>query len=142
MAHNLTHQVKTVRVVNATVAGTTEVDSTAVDMTGFEAVRFVAGFGTLTAGQVTKLAIQESSDNSSWGASITGTITAAMADGDSNKLLITDLYIPTKRYVRAAVIRGAQNAVIDFVIAELYRASVMQVAADASVSAQIVASTL
>ena len=51
LPHNLTHNVKTVRVINATAAGTSDVNGATVDMQGFEAVRFLVGFGTLTASQ-------------------------------------------------------------------------------------------
>lgn len=142
MRHNLTSSVKTVRVMNAVAAGTTVQNSTGVDMTGYEAVRFVALLGALTATQVTNLGIQESDDNATWGATIAATQTANAADADGNKLLITDLFRPTKRYVRAVVSRGTANAVIDGVLAELYRAANAAVSADATVSAQKIASTV
>ena len=46
---------------------------------------------------------------------------ATMLDGDSNKCLVVDIFQPVTRYVRARVQRGTANAVIDCVIAILYR---------------------
>ena len=55
---------------------------------------------------------------------------------DSNKTLIVDLWRPTKRYVRAVVVRGTANAVVDGVILELYRSKTKGVTADTTVSQQ------
>lgn len=136
MPQNLTPNVKTIRVSNAVAAGTTDIDCTAVDMTGYNSVRFIALFGTLTTTHVTKLVIKQSSDNGStddYTTILTGT---AMADGDSNKVLIAEVNFPGKRYVRCTVDRGTANAVIDGVIAELFNADLRPVTADSSVSAQ------
>lgn len=103
---------KTTRVINATAAGTTAVNGTGVDMQDFESVKFEVSIGTLSATQVTSLKAQGSSDNSTW-ADITGAATAAMADGDSNKMLILEVYRPQQRYVRCVVNRGTANAVVD-----------------------------
>jgi hypothetical protein len=133
--HNLTHNVVTSVVLREVAAGTTSTASSAVDTLGYAGVRFVAGFGTLTASQVTNLKAQHSDDNSTW-ADIAGTATANLADADGGKLLIVDVFKPTKRYVRASVQRGTANAVINGVIAERYRAAFGGTTADSSVSAQ------
>lgn len=134
---HLSDVVKTVRVMNAVAAGTTDQNGTGVDMQGYDAVRFVAGFGTLTATQVTSLKAQQSSDNGSSDAyaDIEGSDTGNAGDDDDNDLLITDLIRPTERYVRPVVLRETANAVIDFVIAELYRARDIPVTQDATVIA-------
>jgi hypothetical protein len=137
MQRNLTYGCKRTRVSNAVVAGTTEIDCTSVDMLsgGFTAVDFVVLLGALTAGQVTKLKAQGNNDNGGTWNDLAGTLTAAAADADSNKTLILSLYRPQYRYIRAVVVRGTQNAVVDGVIAEQYLAANEPVTQDTSVSA-------
>lgn len=113
---NLLKTTKISRVSNAAAAGTSDINCTSVDMSGFDSVTFVAAFGTLTATQVTLLKLEGSDDNSSFSA-ITSSSTAAMADGDSNKLLAATVQRPAYRYIRAVIDRGTANAVVDGVIA-------------------------
>ena len=107
---------KRTRVINAAAAGVTNVIGSSVDMFDFDAVAFVASIGTLTAGQVTNLKAQGSTDNSTWN-DIAGAVTPNMADGDSNKMLLLEVYRPQQRYVRCVVQRGTSNAVVDGVVA-------------------------
>jgi len=135
----LNSNVKTSRVINATAAGTSAVNGTAVDMTGFDSVRFTALFGTLTSTQVTSLKAQQGdASNGSDAVDITGAVTSAMADGDSNKICILDVHksLITKRYVRLVVVRGTANAVVDGAIADQYRAKALPPTADTTVSQQ------
>ncbi len=136
--HNLTYEVKTVRIMNAVAAGTSDQTSSALDTQGYEGVRFIALFGALTATQVTSIKAQQSSDDGSSDAysDIAGSGSAALDDADGNQMLILDIYQPQKRYLKLVVDRGTANAVIDGVIAELYRPRVMPVTADSSVSSQ------
>lgn len=122
--HTLLQCVEVRRVMNATAAGTTSVNGTGVDVQGYDGVAFVAAFGTLTATQTTSLKLQQSSDDGSTDTydDILGSSTGNMADGDSNKVLMSEIYKPLKRYVRPVVVRGTANAVIDGVFAMLYRA--------------------
>jgi hypothetical protein len=137
MMRNLTRGATTKRVLNATAAGTTTVNTSSIDTLGYEAARFVAGFGTLTATQVTNLKIQSSPDNATW-TDVTAGVTANMLDADSNKLLIAEIYRPPQRYLRGTVVRGTANAVIDFVIAELFLAQREPCPVDATVSQQVI----
>lgn len=132
---HLSDCVKTVRVSNAVAAGTTDSNGTGVDMTGYDAVRFVALLGTLTATQVTSLKAQQSDDDGSSDAysDIEGSSSDPMDDADDNDMLITDIIRPTKQYVRPVVERATANAVIDGVIAELYRAREEPITQDATV---------
>lgn len=130
--NHLSDAVKTTRVSNAVAAGTTDVECTSVDMAGFDAVRFVASFGTLTASQVTTVKAQESADNSTF-TDITGAASAAFDDGDDNLIAIVDVIRPTKRYVRLVIDRGTANAVVDCVLAEQYQARSEPVTQSASV---------
>lgn len=133
---NLTPNVKTIRINNAAAAGTTDITCTSVDMSGFNSARFIALLGTLTATQVTKLVIAQSDDDGSTDTYSTIHTGTAAADADSNKMLITEVNFPGKRYLRCVVDRGTANAVVDGVIVELFNASIVPVVADASVSVQ------
>lgn len=118
---NLGKSSKCSRPINATAAGTSAVNGSTVDMTGFDSVLFIAAIGTLTATQVTSLKAQGgAASNGSDAADITGANTSAMADGDSNKLLVLDVVRPQFRYVRPVVVRGTANAVVDGCVAIQY----------------------
>ena len=121
---NLSKNTKIKRVMNAVAAGTTDQNSSSVDMQNYEGVLFLAAFGTLTASQITQMKAQQSSDDgaSDAFADLLGTLTGPLADADGNKLLVLDVFRPRERYVRCVVDRGTANAVIDGVIAIQYGA--------------------
>lgn len=148
MGMSINKRTRLIRVNTGTVAGTTSINcpsSSGVDMSqngGYRGVRFTALLGALTSGQVTKLKVQGSPDGSDYttlGGDLLATATAAMADGDGTKMLVCDVYRPIHRYVRAVVVRGTQNAVIDGVIAELYDPITEPTSDDTTVSASKVA---
>lgn len=114
------------RVMNAVAAGTTDQNSSGVDLSadgGWDGVLFVAAFGALTATQVTQIKAQQSDDDGSSDAysDLAGSLVGPLADGDSNDCLAYDVQRPAKRWVRLVVDRGTANAVIDGVIAIKYR---------------------
>lgn len=123
MRHNLLRHIDVRRAANAAAAGTSAVNGTVIDMLGYESIAFVAAFGTLTATQVTGIKVQhgDASDGSDM-ADLAGSASGNLADTDGNKLLLGEIYRPRKRYVRCVVTRGTANAVLDGVIALLYRA--------------------
>lgn len=121
MFHNLAKEVKVTRVMNAVAAGTTNQESSTVDMQGYDGVMFMAAFGTITANAVTSVKAQQGAlSNGSDGADLEGTA-ITVADDDDNQVAIIDIYRPQERYVRCAISRGTQNAVIDGVIAVQYK---------------------
>ena len=91
-------------------------------------------FNSGDAQQVTSLKVQQGSlaDGSDM-ADLAGSLHTALADTDGNKCLVTDVYRPQKRYVRAVVTRGTANAVINGVIAIQYAPRLEPVATDATV---------
>lgn len=117
--------IKHTRVSNAVAAGTTDVESTSVDMADFDSVAFTVAFGAIVSGAVTSVKLQGSANNSTWvdleGTSIT------VADTDDNDLVISDQIRPNYRYVRCVVDRGTQNATIDVIIAHQYAARFLPV---------------
>jgi hypothetical protein len=130
------------RQINATVAGVTVLTGpNSFDMQGYDGVVFIAALGTLSATQVTFLGAQGSADGTTWGAVgtaaaptnlIAGAQTAAMADTDSNKLLVLDVFRPQQRYVRVVLYRGTANAVVDSVVAVRYEAKKLPTVQDAT----------
>ena len=132
---NLSKNMKTTRVMNAVAAGVSDQNSSSVNMANFESVLFVAALGTLTAGQVTNMKAQQSDDDGvgdAW-SDLLGTLTAAMDDGDSDKLIQLDIVKPRKQYVRAVLVRATQNAVIDGIVAYQYSPLKLPTTHDSSV---------
>ena len=136
MPQNLLFNTKTVRVMNAVAAGTSNQNGSVVDTQGYEGVMFVASFGALTATQVTGLKAQQGlvSDGSDM-ADLAGSATGPMGDADGNKTLVLDVFKPMERYVRPVITRSVANAVIDGVVAILYRAKQAPTTQDTTVKA-------
>lgn len=107
-----------IRVMNAVAAGTSDQNSSGVNMDNAEAVTFYTAFGTITAGAVTSVKLQQSSDDGSTDdySDIEGS-GVTVADDDDNQVAVNECVRPTKKWVRAVVDRGTQNAVIDGIIA-------------------------
>jgi len=122
---NLTHKVVTRRLkVDGTnytgSAGTSDLTSEAVDCANADGVRFICGFGTITSGAVTSTKVRQgAASNMSDGADLAGTA-QTVADDDDNQIVITEIIRPQERYVDHVIDRGTQNAVVDFLIAELF----------------------
>ena len=103
------------RVSNAVAAGTTTVNSSSVDMKGFDAVAFVVAFGAITSTAVTSCKLQGSTDDSTFvDLESTG---VTVADTDDNKIFVLEQDRPRYRYLRCTVVRGTANAVIDGIVA-------------------------
>lgn len=115
---------KMTRVLNSTAAGVTTVTSSVIDMQGFEGVEFTTLFGAITAGAVIGVKLQQgNASDGSDAQDLAGTNIVVPATA-SNVVSITDLWKPTKRYVRIAVTRTTQNSAIDGIIAQQYEARV------------------
>jgi len=121
---------KVTRVTNAVAAGTTDSNSSSVDMQGFESVMFIALFGTITATAVTSIHAEQSADDSTF-ADLEST-SISIDDDEDNMVLVLEVIKPTDRYVRCVVDRGTANAVIDGVIAIQYNARNVPTTQDAT----------
>ena len=133
---NLSRDIKITRVMNAVAAGTTTQNGAIVDMSGYDGIMFIAAFGALTATQVTSLKAQQGTLVGGGDmADLAGTNVGPLADADSNKCLVLDVYRPQERYVRPVVVRGTANAVIDGVLAVQYAGMVKPTAHDVTVKA-------
>lgn len=135
--YQLTEDVVIQKVSNGATAGTTEVDSSIVDMSGWDGCCFIVDLATVVDASVLTLNVQENSANSTSGmATITGATATFTASTSSNKTLIVDVIKPSKRYVRAQFTRTAQNATVNTILCVLYRARSRPTSADASALAQ------
>ena len=112
------------RVSNAVAAGQAEIDATGVDMQGYDAVVFMAMFGSITGGAVTSLKAQASDDDGSTDAyasnDLLGT-SVVVSDASDNKIAYLEIIRPRKRYVRAVILRATQDSVVDGILALRYR---------------------
>jgi hypothetical protein len=138
---NLLKSVVVTVVSPAAVAGTTAIDSSVLDMQGFDGVMYIALTGDATSGTVLTLTAKENTANSTSsptptsGPSATYTATGA-SDADSMALIV-DEYRPTKRYSYANLTRTTQNCVIGGIIAIQYQAH----SKPTSQAASVIAST-
>lgn len=107
------------RVSNAVAAGTTDIESSIIDMQGFDSVTFVVPFGAITTGAETSVKVQQNSANSTSGMADLAGATVTVADDDDNKVVQIEVHRPSERYLRCVVDRGTQNAVVDGIFAVL-----------------------
>ena len=137
---NITEKIVTEIAHAPVAAGSSDVtDCKVIDMQNFDGVRFIVGFGAITAGAVTSINVKQADAKSSdtaltSGQDLAGTKVTVADDGDS-KLAIVDVYRPQKRYVQLLIKRATQNAVVDLAIAEKYAARKLPVTQNADVHA-------
>ena len=117
----LSNGIKITRVLNAVAAGVSVQTSTAVDMAGFDGVRFIVALGAGAAGSIGQVKAQQCDTVGGSYNDITGSGGAVFTPTtDDNKVYVLDVLRPARRFVRCVVLRGTGNTVIDAVIAEQY----------------------
>lgn len=121
---NLSTALKTIRLkVDGTnytgAAGTTDLTSEYVDTQGYEGARFICGFGAITSTAVTSTKVQQCDTSGGTYADLTGTA-QTVADDDDNQVTVTEIVRPRERYLKHVVDRGTANAVVDFLLVELF----------------------
>jgi len=99
-------------------AGSTDSQSSSVDMQGYEGCKIYTCFGAIVAGAVTSVEIQTSSDDSTFNDLAGSSVT--VADDDDDDVVIHDIYRPLERYLRVDVNRATQNATVDYILAVRY----------------------
>ena len=139
---NLSKNIKITVVEAAAAAGTSELVSDVLDMSGYDGVMFLALLGDVTSDSVLTLTVKGNSANSvSSPAPVTQKATDAFTAGAStadSKLLMVDVYDPVLRYVFASLTRTAANAVVGGIIAIQYCAEFRPTSQDASVIASAI----
>lgn len=143
MLKNMLKDVKTTLGLGAVAAGTSDQDTSVIDMSGFDAARFVLSLGDVTSGSVVELQVfgnTASSTSSPTPVELTNDelLTTAGASDMDSKLVIADVIRPAYRYLFARVKRGTQNAVINSVIVDQYRTRDLPVTQPSSVFDQAV----
>lgn len=111
---NLSKEVKLSSAITpaAGAAGTTDIQGTTLDMSGFEGVLIVVRMGTITAGAATSIKAQQGDASDLSDAADLADTAQTIADDADEKTFYIDLTRPTKRYVRLYVDRATQNAVV------------------------------
>jgi hypothetical protein len=111
---------KIVRVLDSTAAGTASVAGSAINMTDYEGVVFIAQFGPITGGTPGIKAQGGQLANGSDAADLAGTDTADnLPYPTSNQCVVLDVYRPEFPFI-TPVVTGATDAAINSVIAILY----------------------
>jgi hypothetical protein len=130
---NLSKSTKIIRIIDASAAGTTDVESAVVDSKGFDAVVFIVGLGAITAGAVTSCKIQQGALANMSDAADLENSGVTIADDDDDGLVVIEVSHPRERYLRAVVDRGTENAEVDFGLALLSSAKNEPIADDDTV---------
>jgi hypothetical protein len=134
-AMNLLTSVKFTRVANSAAVGTTAINGTVLDMTGYDGVLFLAEAGTITDGGLVLKAQGGAASDGSDAADLLGTATT-LGNANDNAVAALDVYRPLERYLRPVVVRGGSTgAVLDGIIAVQYAASHKPTVQDATVAA-------
>jgi len=98
--------------ITAGAAGSSDINGTTLDMSGYEGVLILVRFGAITSGAVTGIRAQQDSDSAMGTAADLLGSAQTVADSDDEKDFYIDLYRPAERYVRLVVDRATQNAVV------------------------------
>ena len=104
------HRISIAVAASARAAGQTAINGAALDMQGYEGAVAIIEMGTLAATAVTSIKWQQSDTTTDF-SDLEGTGVAIAAD-DDDKIFVSELYKPTKRYVRLVVSRGTANATL------------------------------
>lgn len=122
MLPSILKDMKITRVNNAAAAAQTELDSSCVDMAGFDSVLFVIALGTVTDASVMTMTIKSNPTNSNSGGTTEKAGTAVTASTSSNKTMAVEVHKPSQRFVYCAFTRTAQNAAVDAIYAIQFNA--------------------
>ncbi len=103
----------------ASVSAGTEVDSTILDMSGYDGVLFVTTIGTANAGNYMK-GQQDAVVGFGTVADLEGSKVVATGNGE---VVFLDVYRPRERFVRCAIIRAGANTTVGEIYAIRYQSS-------------------
>lgn len=116
---NLLTDARITRVENAAAAATTDVTTDVLDMKGHDGATFIALLGDVDDTSALELVVQqgdESDGSDATDTTVSATFTAGASNAD-NAVLAVEILRPSKRYVRAKLVRGTANAVVDGIVA-------------------------
>lgn len=111
---NLSKNVKISSAVTPTagVAGTTAIEGSIVDMSGYEGVLMIVRMGAITTNAVTSIKAQQGAAAAMGDAADLEGTSQTIADSDDDEIFYIDIFRPQERYVRLYVSRATQNAVV------------------------------
>lgn len=102
-------------------AGTTDVNSSAIDLQASNAAHVIVILGALAASATYTATIQDSDTGSGGWNNVSGLSLSASADTDDDKILAFDVRQPLKRYIRVVSDRGTGNTTIDGIVCYKFR---------------------
>ena len=131
--HNLLTAIKHTRLLNRNTGTPQTIKGTILDMQGFESARFIVGFQTVVNDASVTFRLAQADTNATGDMVVSdATSGAIISDGTtialSNKELILDVIGVQKRYLEIQVVIGAQNAPIDYIVADQYPAGMQPLA--------------
>ena len=106
------HRISIAVAASARAAGQTAINGAALDMQGYEGAVAIIEMGTIAATAVTSIKWQQSDTTTSADFSDLEGTGIDVADDDDDKIFVSELYRPTKRYVRIVVARATANAAV------------------------------
>ncbi len=122
MERNSAYDSKYAPAMGYQAAGTGDtLTGTAIDTRGYRRIRFIAKFGAIVAGATCTFKVQ-GHVNSAFGAATDITnATISVADDDDGQVAVIEVVNPSEalRFMRAAVVRAAQNITIDAIVCAL-----------------------
>jgi hypothetical protein len=107
------------KVKAASAAGQTAITSDIVDLQNFGGVLFLTTAGTITAGGVQSIKVEEGDNSALSDAADVSGLSITIADDDDNQSFVLD-YRKKKRYARASITRATQNSAFGEIYAILY----------------------
>ena len=117
---NFIDNTKISRIEDGAVAGVTVLTSDVIDMQNFDGLVFLAALGDVLDTGVNVLQAQHSDVGDGTGMNdITASVvsfTAGASDAD-NKLMLLEIFRPTKRFLRVTLTRSVANTVLDGIFA-------------------------
>lgn len=118
---NFSHDCKIVIAATTTAcaSGTSDVTSDAVDCAGFEGCTFIVPMGSITAGAVTSIKVQQCDTSAGTYADLTDTA-QTIGSGDDDKLFYATVVRPREQFLKLVLDRGTQVATAGGIIAVLW----------------------
>jgi hypothetical protein len=114
MNHNVTRNLFIDRAFQPIAAGTGDTQyGDVIDAWGWEAISFTVYLGALAAGALTTLKVQygNAANGSDMADIPNSSLSVPQATGGGLVWLLPEIYRPTKRYLRAAVVRGGTGSI-------------------------------
>ena len=106
------HRISIAVAAGSRTAGQTTINGAMVDMQGYEGVVAVVEMGTIASTAITSIKWQQSDTTTSADFSDLEGTGLAIADDAGDEIFVSELYKPTKRYVRIVVARAIANAAL------------------------------